>query len=413
MASKRKKQTAMEGKKEKSGQKKLQKMIRDFIHSAYEKARRKDRFNSIFRKCPKVGDEELFYLCVFRAMGQFKSGRAFLQNLFLKDEKLARASFFEALQSPRRAAVSARIFNEAFEMFEKLSLESGTDFLRGFPELNDYAVFNGDGHYISHSVHAVSGGGRKYAAGSIYIQNLRTGNLLPFCVVRDGRRRKHEMPYFRREVEGLSSSFYGHPKTLWILDMAYIDNPWWGRQRKKGHYTISKLKSNVRPIKCGQIPYDRDDPINKGVTDCYYAGMNCGWAFRVVEYTNPETGEEFSFVTSLDGDFRPGLVAWLYFKRWNIEKNFDTTKTTMEETKAWGSGKGALSIQSHAIAFAYNMMRLLHEIIIREQKERGNGETLSERKYRKDLEKRKEKANSVGRELHPLLWAVRMARLPS
>ena len=403
----------MTSKREKSGQKKFQKMVRDLIHTAYEKARRKDRFNTVFRRCPKVGDEELFYLCVSRTMGQFKSGRAFLQNLFLKNEKLARASFFEALQSPRREAASARISNEAFDMFEKLSLESGTDFLSAFPELNDYAVFNGDGHYIRHSAHAVSGGGRKYAAGSIYIQNLRTGNLLPFCAVRDGRRRQHEMPYFRREVKERSSSFNGYSKTLWILDMAYVDNRWWGYQRKRGHYTISRLKSNATPVKSGQIAYDRDDPINKGVTDYYYAGMNCGWTFRVVEYTNPETGQEFSFITSLDEDFRPGLIAWLYFKRWNIEKNFDTTKITMEEKKAWGSGKGALSIQSHAIAFAYNMMRLFHEVIARGQKEQGNGETLSERKYREDLEERKEKASSVGRKLHPLLWAVRMARLPS
>ena len=414
MVLKEEKQKAMEKKKEKRAQKRLRQMITDFIHTAYEAARGKDRFNPIFRKCPKVGDEELFFLCVSRAMGQFESGRAFLQDLSLRyDTPVPRASFFEALQSKRRAAVISKISDEAFKMFEEISLESGTDFLKAFPELNDYAVFNGDGHYISHSAHAVPGTGKKYAAGSIYIQSMRTGNLFPFCTVRDGRRRKHEMPYFRREVEKLPSSFYGDSKMLWILDMAYVDNRWWGFQRKKGNYFITRLKSNSRPIKCGNLPYDRDDPINKGVTVSYQAGMFCGWLFRVVEYTDPETGEAYSFVTNLENQMRPGLIAWLYFKRWNIEKNFDTTKNTMAEKKAWAKGKGALSIQSHAIAFAYNIMRLFHETIAKEQKEQGNRETLSERKYRKALAKRRERATREGREVHPLLATVRMARIPS
>lgn len=402
--------------KEKKAQKRLRQMITDFIHTAYEAARKKDRFNPIFRKCPGMEDEELYLFCVFRAMGRFESGRAFLQDLSLRyNTAVPRSSFFEALQSKRRTAVISKISAEAFKMFEQSSFESGgADFLKAFPELNDYAVFNGDGHYISHSAHVVpEKGKKKHAAGSIYIQSLRTGNLFPFCAVRDGHGKKHEMPCFRREVEKLPSSFYGYSKILWVLDMAYVDNRWWGYQRKRGHYTISRLKSNARPIKCGQIPYDRGDPINKGVTDSYYAGMNCGWIFRVVEYTDPETGEEYTFVTNLDEDFRPGLIAWLYFKRWNIEKNFDTTKNTMEEKKAWGNGKGALSIQSHAIAFAYNIMRLFHETIAKEQKEQGNRETLSERKYRKALAKRREKAVREGREVHPMLSAERMARIPS
>ena len=403
-------------KMKKKALKKLQEMAMDFIRVAYEKALEKDRFNPMFRKCGKMPDEDFFFYCAVRAMGQFGSGRAFLQNVSLKyNWRLPRTRFFEALQSKRRMAVVSETASEAFRIFEKQATMAGINFLKLFPELEEYAVFNGDGHFIQHSAHTVPKKKRKFAAGSVYVQSLRTGNLFPLCSITDGDSKPHEMPVFREAVEEfLPSWFSGYAKTLWILDMAYVDNRWWGFQRKKGHYFITRLKSNARPIKCGDLAIDTGDPINKGVTASYQAGMSCGWLFRVVEYTDPETGEAYSFVTNLDNQIRPGLIAWLYFKRWNIEKNFDTTKNTMEEKKAWARGKNALTIQSHAIAFAYNMMRFFHEMIAREQKEEEqNAETLSERKYRKVLKKRQHKAVRAGREIHPMLLTVRMVRIPS
>ena len=403
-------------KEQKRARKKLQEMVMDFIHVAHEEAVEKDRFNPIFRKCGEMSDEDFFFYCTVRAMGQFESGRAFLQSVFLKyNWRLPRTRFFQALQSKRRMAVVRKTASEVFRMLERQSTMAGINFLSAFPELEAYAVFNGDGHFIEHAAHIVPTEKKTFAAGSIYVQSLRTGNLLPLCSITDGDSKPHEMPVFRKAVEDIPASWVsGYAKTLWVLDMAYVDNRWWGFQRQKGHYYISRLKSNASPIKCGDLPYDKDDPINKGVTASYQAGMSCGWLFRVVEYTDPETGEAYSFVTNLDRQIRPGLIAWLYFKRWNIEKNFDTTKNTMKEKKAWARGKGALTIQSHAIAFAYNIMRLFHEMIACEQREEAeNAETLSERKYRKALKRRQEKAAGVGREIHPMLLTKRMARIPS
>jgi len=31
---------------------------------------------------------------------------------------------------------------------------------------------------------------------------------------------------------------------------------------------------------------------------------------------------------------RPGVLAWLYKRRWDIEKTYDTVKNKMEESKA-------------------------------------------------------------------------------
>ena len=395
--------------------KKLQGLIKDIIHSAYEKAVEKDRFNPMFRQCGKMPDEDFFFYCVMRAMGEFESGRAFLQILSLKNNTLLpRTRFFSALQSKRRGAVVRAMANEAFHAVEKQLALTGIDFFGNFPELKEYALFNGDGHYIKHSAHTVPKKKKKYAAGTLYIQSLRAGSLIPLCSITDGDSKPHEMPLFKGVMEATDPFvFFGYKKVLHVLDMAYVNNRWWGEQKKRGYYVVTRLKKSAKPLKSGDLPFDRDDPINKGVKASYQAGMFCGYLFRVVEYTDPETGEAYSFVTNLENQIRPGLIAWLYFNRWKIEKNFDTTKNTMAEKKAWAKGKGALSIQSHAIAFAYNIMRLFHETIAKEQKEQGNRETLSERKYRKALAKRRERATREGREVHPLLATVRMARIPS
>ena len=71
--------------------KKLQGLIKDIIHSAYEKAVEKDRFNPMFRQCGKMPDEDFFFYCVMRAMEKFESGRAFLQILSLKKAKRGQA----------------------------------------------------------------------------------------------------------------------------------------------------------------------------------------------------------------------------------------------------------------------------------------------------------------------------------
>ena len=89
--------------------KKLQGLIKDIIHSAYEKAVEKDRFNPMFRQCGKMPDEDFFFYCVMRAMGEFESGRAFLQILSLKNNTLLpRTRFFSALQSKRRGRLSGQ-----------------------------------------------------------------------------------------------------------------------------------------------------------------------------------------------------------------------------------------------------------------------------------------------------------------
>ena len=394
---------------------KMRGLIEEILTTSRDRARQNNRFSPDFRKCSKVQDEDLFFMAVKRVLGHFESGRAFLEELSFEDESiLSKSAFFESLKSRRRAEVIRMVSEASFSQFEKAAADSGIDYLKEFPELDNYNVMNGDGHYFSHASHTKPLKEKTSAAGSVYIQSLRSGNIFPLAVVSDGSIKAHEMPVFKKATQDMPADFYSRKYTLWVMDRGFISNEWWGFQRRKGHYFITRTKSNFAPEKMGSIPFDKTDPVNKGVTDYYLAGLSSSWLFQMVDYTDPETNEKYTFITSLDDfDLRPGLIAWLYFKRWNIEKSFDNAKNTLHEKKAWANGREALTIQSHAIAFAYNVMRMFHEMLIHEEKADEGKTTLSEKKYLKWLGLRQFSVNTAGRSVHPLCFTERMARIPS
>jgi len=322
----------------------LSQSILTMISKSYQAAKKEDRHKIIFRNCPAISDSDFFFLCIRRVIGKYDSGRDFLQDLNEDlQENYSRSNFFDSLRSTRRTQSMIQIFQHSFDLFEKQAQISCIDYLSEFPELNDYSVFSGDGHFISHSTHTIpTKGAKTYAAGSIYIQNIRTGNMLPLSPCSDGSYKTHEMPILKDVVSKLTGDHFGKSKTLWILDRGYIKNNWWEKQTKKGHYFISQCKNNFHPFLCGNIPFNQDDPINRGVKRYYLAGFtSCSSCYTLVDYQDPETGEEYSFITSLQPDFKPGLISWLYFKRWNIEKSFDTFKNDLKETKAWAHGMNA------------------------------------------------------------------------
>ena len=52
----------------------------------------------------------------------------------------------------------------------------------------------------------------------------------------------------------------------------------------------------------------------------------------------------------------PGVIAHLYWLRWEIEKTFDELKSKLGETKAWASTANAKTMQAHFLCMAHNLM---------------------------------------------------------
>ena len=91
-------------------------------------------------------------------------------------------------------------------------------------------------------------------------------------------------------------------------------------------------KKNMDLIMMGQLPFDRQDPINAGVLSYDYVGCSAGVAMFRIKYQCPVNGKRFNFVTSLS-NISPGLIAYLYKLRWDIEKIFDEVKNKLSEKK--------------------------------------------------------------------------------
>jgi hypothetical protein len=314
------------------------------------------------RTCHSLPDMTFILTCLKRVITQNQSGRDFLQFLHeVEDQNVKRSTFFEALKSQRRLNTVSEMSHLYHKLLSNLLASAGIDHLAGFPELADYDVFSADGHFIEHPSHVKEQDDRKvYAAGSIYIQNIRNGLIQLLTPVTDGSTKEHELPHFKQAIELTSST----KKIIWVLDRAYMDYQWWERQKAKGRNIISKTKSNTSVMYCGNLTFDTNDPVNAGVVSDRVGGFsNTRSTMRIIDYIDPETGEEMTFYSTLNRNIRPGLICWLYFLRWKVEKAFDCFKNDLGEKKAWATGKNALQIQGSCICIGAFLRHCLNSEI--------------------------------------------------
>ena len=85
---------------------------------------------------------------------------------------------------------------------------------------------------------------------------------------------------------------------------------------------------------------------------------------RIV-YKCPISGDIYHFVTSLS-TIPPGLIAYLYRTRWDIEKIFDQVKNKLAEKKAWATSDIAKEMQANFVCIAHNLMLILEGCIEKE-----------------------------------------------
>ena len=359
------------------------------------------------RSCPGLDDQDLARLGICRVLGSYESGRDWLQ--FIGDRGLAevpRSTFFDALHSPRRLSMLQELEAALEQLAARQIREAGIDWLAEFPELDGCEVFAADGHVIAHASHAQKDAkDRNVPVGTVYGLDLRTGLSRVLTHVSGDGRRRHEMPSFREALRKRGQS----APTVWVLDRAYHDKAFWSQMwRDRGVVMITRMKANMRPVHRCPLPVDREDPVNSGVTGHYLIGLEGAYGSMFeVTYTDPETGEDFAFLSSAEFP-RPGMVAWLYFLRWRIEKLYDTFKNRLGETKAWATGANAAQCQASLITMTHNFLRLLEALLSHQC---GVSDAKVARKYDDQLNRRECLARKQKRGIHPLLRYPRMPQL--
>lgn len=360
------------------------------------------------RPCPAISDEDFVRRGFLRTLSQVKSGRDFLQHQTeVFGQPVARASFFDSLHSSRRRDLLLELNSQ---LYVQSHSEARENLLAPFPELANRAVWAVDGHKIEHACHALRDPkGRHVAPNSLYLLCLHSGLLFNLAAVQGHGRYRHEMPVFRsawpKFLHRQAQRRNGATAPLVIADPAFIDHAFWDGQRKMrqaGVLMITRAKNNLAPRDHQARSFDPNDPVNRGVDSDWLVTFDGGYAMRLIEYADPETGTRYQFLTT-DLTLRPGVVAWLYLLRWRIEKVYDTAKNKLEETKGWATGPVAQEIQAHFLALTHNLLVLFRGKLDRDFDFR---EEKIVRKSQQRLAQRVDRARSNNMEVHPLQFRM-------
>lgn len=357
--------------------------------------------------CPEISDREFLQLGCDRVLSQAKSGRDFLQQQReIQDWELKRSSFFATLHSSRRKQLLAECSTQLYLRGTRQLCERDEDLLGSFAQLRQRAVWAVDGHQIAHACHALKDKkGSAVGSKNLYLLCLHTGMMHNLSPVQGDGIYRHEMPVLRLQLPQWLQHHQPGPKTqapILVLDLAYVDKQFWTRMKLLAQakaVMITRTKENMKPENYGLLPWDPTNPINVGVTGQYLVGFDGAVCMRLIRYTDPETGENYQFLTTVENTIPPGIIAWLYLLRWRIEKVFDTTKNKLQETKAWASGSVAQEIQGHFIALTHNLLVLFRRYL---KDEHDIEEQKLIHKRAQQLKQRTKQARAQGRKVHPL-----------
>ncbi len=319
--------------------------------------------NSHSRACPEISDEDWIKLGVLRVLSNEDSGRGFLEDLFFgKNAHVSTGHFFEMLKSNRRYLFT----KELNEMLRKdnAALSECNDPLDGIcKELDGFDIYSGDGHHHKAPIHENKIDGTAYSTQHFYALNIRTQMVshIDLAEYGDTRKKEHDMRMLKRQT--IYSLRQGAPKgqkVLLIWDKACIDYTQWYRWKMSGGvYFLSVEKENSTAKICKNIGFDDSDEMNKGIMSNEVIDPSKGELLRRIAYQCPETGKTFVFITNLPHSIPPGVIAYLYKCRWNLEKTYNTFKHKLFERRAWAKSPIAKSIQANFICLTYNLSIIL------------------------------------------------------
>jgi hypothetical protein len=184
--------------------------------------------------------------------------------------------------------------------------------------------------------------------------NLRLG--LPEDVRVDTRRR-HETRLLRDD-DLAPHALTRERRGLWVVDRAFIDASFWDAKKRALQITmITRMKSHLCVDATEGLPVAAD-PANAGVLqDLRVTLSSSREEWRLITY-RARRGKVLPFLTN-DFSLLPGVIAFLYFRRWEEEKCFDTWKNDFAQAKAWGKGTVAIANQARLAIITHLLVTIL------------------------------------------------------
>ena len=177
------------------------------------------------------------------------------------------------------------------------------------------------------------------------------GYLPCYAVITEGRR--HEVTVAR--------TLTFPSGTILVMDRGYVDFAWFAALIRQGVFFVTRLKDNAVYTVLGtravpaRGPVVRDELITlTGVR----TAAKCPYPLRVVEVTDPDTGEPLVFLTN-QLTFGPTTIARIYKDRWQIELLFKALKQHLKVKTFVGTSANALHIQLWTALIALLVLKYL------------------------------------------------------
>jgi hypothetical protein len=286
-----------------------------------------------------------------------------VQSLFDADDTvdkvpLARSTWSDALANPYRT----EILREAVQVLVREARNELPDRFAGINELGARPIYAIDATYQDESSHYQPcyphEGGTDNRKGHMTLTtyDMRAG------IAVDSNTETTSIDEMRFVKEVWTASWWTSQKNaIYVVDRAFIEARYWDQRKSSVNATvITRMKSTFKY----QVlePLNRAaDPVNEGVvSDLLIQLRSSKDVWRLIKFMAPD-GNEYEYLSN-DLALTPGMIAFLYHRRWDEEKYFDNYKTDMANSKAWGKSPIAIEHQALLGLVTYLLMRLfLHK----------------------------------------------------
>jgi hypothetical protein len=238
------------------------------------------------------------------------------------------------------------------------------DRLRDIPGLGSRPVYAADGTDPPESAHSPrrtprqDGTDNPKGHGLLTLYNLRLGGATHVWVE---TRSAHEFTCLRDYDRHAAGALTRVKNGLWVVDRALIDARFWdAKKRTRGATMITRWKDPLVVDHATAQPVAAT-PVNQGVVSEERTRLRSSsgrWRRITVE---TDAAEEIAFLTH-ELDLEPGVLAFLYLRRWDTEKCFDTWKNDFAQARAWGVHRIAVDNHARLARFTHLLVALwLHD----------------------------------------------------
>lgn len=283
-----------------------------------------------------------------RQITDTSSLREYIQTLFHHDinhsvTPIARATWADALASSTRRDILRQSVVQLVDMAQA-TLPDRLSHLKG---IGSRQVIATDATYQTESAHYDpryhADGGNDNKKGHMLLSHFDVRHGIALNVTTETRSLAEIRVLKCKESKG--TNWMCTKRAIHVVDRAYVDGIYWDQRFKLyGSTVITRMKSTLiySVVKENEVEVNI---TNDGILyDRTIKLQSSSGTWRLIGFHSPE-GIDYEYLTN-DQELLPGVVAFIYYRRWDKEKYYDSFKNDLAGSNAWGKSPVAIEQQA-------------------------------------------------------------------